>query len=167
MIPRKVEMRLAGPADAGPISEMARDLIEAGLGWSWTRSRVARNIRHVESSAVVACSGVQVVGFALMYFGEDHAHLNLLAVRPAWQRKGVGRRLLNWLVDTARGAGVAAIHLEVRANNLGGRRFYRAMGFQEVTLLPRYYSGREAAVWMARALRTRVPSQPGMIPPVG
>jgi ribosomal-protein-alanine N-acetyltransferase len=102
-----------------------------------------------------------------MYFGDDHAHLNLLAVRPAWQRRGVGRRMLDWLEESARVAGISAIHLEVRASNATGRRFYRALGFQEVALLPRYYSGREAAIWMAHDLRTLTRSRKGLIPPVG
>jgi len=167
MISRTATLRLATAEDAPPIASMARDLIEHGLGWSWTRARVARNIGHAESSTVVACSGTQVVGFAIMYFGDDHAHLNLLAVRPAWQRRGIGRSLLAWQEDSARAAGISAIHLEVRASNAPGRRFYRALGFQEVALLPRYYGAREAAVWMARDLRTRARSQPGLIPPVG
>jgi ribosomal-protein-alanine N-acetyltransferase len=165
MSPRSVTLRLAAAADAPQIAAMARDLIEYGLGWSWTSARVARNIRHADSSTVVACSGAQVVGFAIMYFGDDHGHVNLLAVRPAWQRQGVGRRLLGWLEESARVAGVSALHLEVRASNATGRRFYRALGFQEVALLPRYYSGREAAVWMARDLRARTPSRPGIVPP--
>jgi ribosomal-protein-alanine N-acetyltransferase len=167
MISRTTMLRLAMAEDAPQIAAMARDLIEHGLGWSWTRTRVARNIRHAESSTVVACSGTQVVGFAIMYFGDDHAHLNLLAVQPTWQRRGIGRSLLGWQEESARVAGLSAIHLEVRASNAPGRRFYRALGFQEVALLPRYYSAREAAVWMARDLRARARSQSGLIPPVG
>ena len=167
MTARLATLRLATAEDAAHIAEMARDLIEHGLGWSWTRARVSRNLRHPDSSTVVACSGSQVVGFAIMYFGADHAHLNLLAVRPAWQRRGIGRRMLGWMEESARVAGISAIHLEVRASNAAGRRFYRALGFQEVALLPRYYSGREAAIWMARDLRARAASQSGLIPPVG
>jgi ribosomal protein S18 acetylase RimI-like enzyme len=46
----------------------------------------------------------------------------------------------------------------VRSNNTGARRFYRSLGFQEVALLPRYYSGVESAIWMARDLRARTTS---------
>jgi ribosomal-protein-alanine N-acetyltransferase len=155
---RATVLRLATPGDAADIAMMSRDLIEYGLGWSWTRARVARNIAKRETATLVACSGKRIVGFAMLYFGDDHAHLNLLAVRPAYQRAGLGRRMLTWLVDSARVAGISAIHLEVRSNNAGARRFYRALGFQEMTLLPRYYSGVEAAVWMARDLRVRATS---------
>ena len=84
MTERLATLRLATAEDAAHIAEMARDLIEHGLGWSWTRARVSRNLRHPDSSTVVACNGSQVVGFAIMYFGADHAHL-AHAVRAGYQ----------------------------------------------------------------------------------
>jgi len=155
MNPRHVHLRLAQPGDAVELATMSRDLIEQGLGWSWTRPRVSRNLRDADTTTVVACVRDQVIAFGMMYFGDDHAHLNLLAVKRSHQRRGLGRRLVAWLEDSCRVAGVSAIHLEVRANNAGARRFYRALGFQEVALLPRYYSGIESAIWMARDLRSR------------
>jgi ribosomal-protein-alanine N-acetyltransferase len=159
MNPRPVIVRLARPLEAGDIALMCRDLIERGLGWSWTRGRVAKNMANRDIATVTACDGKQVVGFAMMYFGDDHAHLNLLAVKVPYQRSGLGRRLALWLEESARCAGISAIHLEVRANNTIGRRFYRALGFQEVALLPRYYRGVESAIWMARDLRSRAAQQ--------
>ncbi|HZP85710.1 MAG TPA: GNAT family N-acetyltransferase [Burkholderiales bacterium] len=150
---RSVTLRLATVADAGEIAMMSRDLIEHGLGWSWTRGRVVRSIKDLDTNAIVACNGKDVVSFALAHFGDVHAHLNLLAVRPAYQRRGIGRVMLRWLEESARVAGITAMHLEVRVNNLGARRFYRSWGFQEMSILPRYYGGVESAVWMARDLR--------------
>jgi ribosomal-protein-alanine N-acetyltransferase len=159
VVHRQLCFRLATGADAEEIAVMSRDLIEHGLGWSWTRGRVARNIANRDTTTVLACRGTRVVGFGIMHFNDEHAHLNLLAVKPASQRGGVGRALVAWLEDSARTAGIAAIHLEVRANNLAARRFYRALGFQELALLPRYYRGVESAVWMARDLRSRTAQQ--------
>jgi ribosomal-protein-alanine acetyltransferase len=159
MNPRPVIVRLARPLEAGDIALMCRDLIERGLGWSWTRAKVAKNMANRDITTLAACDGKQLVGFAMMYFGDDHAHLNLLAVKTSYQRSGLGRRLVAWLEESARCAGISAIHLEVRANNTTGRRFYRALGFQEVALLPRYYRGVESAIWMARDLRSRAAQQ--------
>ena len=39
-----VQLRLAQPGDAMEIALMSRDLIEHGLAWSWTRTRVARSM---------------------------------------------------------------------------------------------------------------------------
>ena len=90
MLPDNVTVRLATLADAAEIAGLSRELIETGLGWSWTRARVARNIASSSTTTLVACDGERLIGFAIMYFGDEHAHLSLLAVRPAYQR--VGRR---------------------------------------------------------------------------
>lgn len=156
-----ITLRLAQPADARRIAVMSRDLIEAGLGWSWDPQRVAQALRHRETLTLVACdrdrSAQKVVAFAIMQFGDEHAHLALLAVEPAHRRLGVGRRMLEWLVGSAYTAGIAAIHLELRASNQAARHFYRQLGFNETAYVPGYYRGREMALRMLRELR-----QPGI-----
>jgi len=92
-----------------------------------------------------------------MEFGDERAHLVLLAVRPAQRRMGIGRHLVDWLVESARTAGIASLHLELRAGNEAARGFYRAMGFDETIVVPGYYRGREAALRMIRVLRAAGP----------
>jgi ribosomal-protein-alanine N-acetyltransferase len=94
-----------------------------------------------------------LAGFAIMQFYDEHAHLNLLGVDPALRRFGIGRRLLEWLEETALAGGIFTVTLEVRAGNLGARTFYRDLGYQETDSLPGYYGGRETAIRMARDLR--------------
>lgn len=132
---------------------MSRDLIETGLGWSWGPERVGRAIANRDTITLLACDRERVVAFAIMYFGEEHAHLNLLAVRPSHQRLGIGRRLIEWLTESARVAGIATIHLELRAVNTAARSFYHSLGFAESAYIPGYYHGREVALRMMRMLR--------------
>jgi len=132
---------------------MSRDLIETGLGWSWGPDRVGRAIANKETFTLLACDRERLVAFAIMYFGEEHAHLNLLAVRPSHQRLGIGRRMVEWLIESALVAGIATIHLELRAANAAARSFYRSLGFFESAYIPGYYRGREMALRMMRVLR--------------
>jgi ribosomal-protein-alanine N-acetyltransferase len=169
MTPRAITIRLAEPRDAQPIALMSRDFIEAGLGWKYDAPRVLRAMRDRDTVAAVACEGSKgagrgaVTGFAIMEFGDERAHLVLLAVRPSHRRLGIGQRLFQWLLESARTAGLASIHLELRATNDSARRFYRAMGFYETVLVPGYYrSGegrKEGALKMLRVLRV-----PGPVP---
>jgi ribosomal-protein-alanine N-acetyltransferase len=179
MTPRAITIRLADPRDAQAIALMSRDFIEAGLGWKYDPARVMRAIRDRETLAVVACEGgkpaagkaaaAAVNGFAIMEFGEERAHLVLLAVRPSHRRSGIGQRMLEWLLESARCAGVASVHLELRAGNEAARRFYRAMGFYETVLVPGYYrSGegrKEGALRMLRVLRVPGPLPAAWTPP--
>jgi ribosomal-protein-alanine N-acetyltransferase len=180
MTPRAITIRLADPRDSQAIAMMSRDFIEAGLGWKYDAGRVMRAIRDRETLAVVACEGGKpaagrgtpsgaLSGFAIMEFGEERAHLVLLAVRPAHRRSGIGQRMLEWMLESARCAGIASIHLELRAGNEAARRFYRAMGFYETVLVPGYYrSGegrKEGALRMLRVLRVPGPLPAAWTPP--
>jgi ribosomal-protein-alanine N-acetyltransferase len=167
MTPRAITVRLADPRDAQAIATMSRDFIESGLGWKYDAPRVLRAIKDRETLAVVACEPGSargpLTGFGIMEFGEERAHLVLLAVRPSHRRLGIGQRLLDWMLESARCAGIASVHLELRAANDAARRFYRATGFHETVLVPGYYrSGegrKEGALRMLRVLRN-----PGPVP---
>ena len=141
---------LARPADARDIAAMSRDLIEQGLHWSWTPARVQHFIGGAESSVVVARREQRIAAFAIMHFGDEVAHLNLLAVASEHRRQGLGRRLMHWLTTTALEAGVFRINLELRAHNDGARRFYESLGFSQLGVVQGYYQGREAALRMSR-----------------
>ena len=143
---------LARSEDAEEIAGMSRDAIEEGLTWSWTPTRVRRSILSRESSVVVARREERVAAFAIMYFGDDVAHLNLLAVAAPHRRQGIGRRLIQWLSESAVEAGVFRIDLELRETNAGAREFYQNLGFQTRDIVQGYYQGREPALRMTRRL---------------
>ena len=155
-----IKLGLATASDAFQIATISRDLVETGLGWSWTPSRVIRNIRCPDTTVLVAEVGQQVAGFAIMYFGEEEAHLNLLAVRQTHQRAGLGRRLIEWLEMSALVAGISVVYLEVRANNRGAQTFYEKLGYRKIAHVPGYYSGRESALYMARDLQCSTSTRP-------
>ncbi|HWQ38814.1 MAG TPA: GNAT family N-acetyltransferase [Burkholderiales bacterium] len=143
----------ASLADALAIAELSRDLIETGLGWSWTPVRVANEIRDRDTIVLTSRHRSSIIGFAIMNFGDELGHLSLLAVRRDWQRRGVGRAMFQWLKSSALTAGIAAIGLELRAANHQARQFYRALGFEEAGYAPGYYRGRETALRMRLNLR--------------
>lgn len=153
MASRETPLVFANVRDAQALAAMSRDLIEMGLGWEYRRERLARMIADADTVTLVTRDGLRIAGFAAMTFGDERAHLVLLAVRPPYQRRGIARRLVNWLVDSATTAGVASIHVEVRASNAAAFAFYRAAGFAETLRVPGYYRGRETAVRMIRMLR--------------
>ena len=147
-----VTLALATPKDAEHIASMSRDLIEQGLRWSWTSSRVERHITDRNCSVVVARSDRRLVGFAITRFAEETAHLNLLAVKPEWRRQGCGRRLIDWLIASADAAGIRRIDLELRSGNLGARAFYESLRFKAGGERAHYYGGVETALTMSRYL---------------
>ncbi|MDH3647370.1 MAG: GNAT family N-acetyltransferase [Gammaproteobacteria bacterium] len=141
-------LRLAVPQDAELIAAMSRSFVEDGLRWTWRPGKVGRQIAQRDTVVLVALDGRHLVGFAIMHYGDESAHLNLLAVHPEYRLTGVGRRMVRWLEKSARVSGVFSISLEVRAANTGARHFYETLGYCETARLHSYYQGIEDAVRM-------------------
>lgn len=149
-------IRLALPDDAARIALMSREYIEFDLGWSWRRGRVLQAMADPATNVAVAHGGNGgLLGFGIMEYAEQHAHLALLAVAPPYRRHGMGARLVSWLEAPARLAGLEAIRLEARADNPGALAFYRQLGFSATGRSAGYYGGVMDAVRMQKSLRLR------------
>jgi ribosomal-protein-alanine N-acetyltransferase len=153
---QEITLQFASRSDAAQVALMSRDLIEDGLGWRYRAQSVRELIDDPETVTLVARDGEALAAFGIMKFGDERAHLVLLAVCPSYQRRGIARRLVLWLVESAATAGMASVHVELRASNAAAHALYRATGFSETLRVPGYYSGRETAIRMLRMLR--VPS---------
>lgn len=160
MTDSELSLRLARQADANVIANLSRDLIEYGLHWRWKAPRITASIHAKNANVLVACIQEEIVGFAIMRYGDDDAHLDLLAVKPEFQRTGVGRQLVQWLEECARVAGTFNIELEVRTDNAGAQHFYERLGYRRMTEIPGYYQGKESALRMGRDLASK-PQLPG------
>jgi ribosomal-protein-alanine N-acetyltransferase len=78
-----------------------------------------------------------------------------VCVAPAAQGAGLGRRLIQRLVDLARWHRAERVYLEVRPSNPHAIALYHDLGFNEIGRRPNYYpdrAGREDALVMAMEL---------------
>lgn len=94
----------------------------------------------------------KMAAFAITQVVLDEASLFNIAVDPAFQRQGLGRQLLQHLIDELIKRDVLTLWLEVRASNLPAIALYEQLGFNQVSRRPNYYptaSGREDALLMA------------------
>ncbi|MGA8709553.1 MAG: GNAT family N-acetyltransferase [Steroidobacteraceae bacterium] len=145
-------IRLGTTRDVAPIASMSRDYIEHGLGWSWTPARVQAAVRDCAVNVAVIGNPESVVGFGIMQYGDDSAHLALLAVHPNEQQRGLGALLLAWLEKPAQVAGIVRIRLEARADNPVAIGFYRKQGYYETGRSGGYYRGTVDAVRLEKQL---------------
>jgi ribosomal-protein-alanine N-acetyltransferase len=103
--------------------------------------RVGYLCRVVESSGEVA-------GYGIMSYGAGEAHILNVCVRHDLRGAGVGRRLMDFLLERARAAQMRDIFLEVRPSNPTAIRLYESLGFTRVGVRKAYYQangGREDA----------------------
>jgi ribosomal-protein-alanine N-acetyltransferase len=120
----------------------------------WTRGNFTDSLAAQSHCQVLEWHGV-VVGYAVLATGADEAHLLNLSIAGAWQRRGLGRELLDHVVSLARELKVQKIFLEVRASNAAARRLYANSRFREIGVRRSYYpahTGREDAIVLESVL---------------
>ncbi len=75
-------------------------------------------------------------------FSQD-GHIISLAVHPEHRRKGVGKALIQRVVDSPH---VQRVWAEVRRSNHGAQAFYSQLGFRTVGVAPGYYGDEDALI---------------------
>lgn len=121
------------------------------------RARAHEKFAAERVALVVAEDGGAVpLGFALVTAPgsggtpSDAAYLSLLAVAPAAQGHGLGRRLLAAAVDAAAAAGYDRCELHALDDNAPALALYASAGFRPVgEPFPHALSGRPTHVWQA------------------
>ena len=128
----------------------------------WPRTFFLDEIGHARSLAVVVRERGTLAGYLLAWRLDGEMHLGNLAVTPAFQRRGIGRYLLEWLIAQAKAGGQERITLEVRASNFAAQELYRRFGFRAVALRRGYYqdTGEDALVMMRDGVADPAPTGP-------
>ncbi|HEY2589448.1 MAG TPA: GNAT family N-acetyltransferase [Tepidisphaeraceae bacterium] len=84
------------------------------------------------SAAFLAWDGDEPCGIVAGFLEQDEptmAHLVSMWVAPTHRRAGVGRLLVNAVIDWMRSRGATALRLMVTSNNDVAQRFYERLGF--------------------------------------
>jgi ribosomal-protein-alanine N-acetyltransferase len=82
----------------------------------------------------------QIAGYIVARDTAGELHVNNIAVREQYRRRGYGIALLGRVLDEARRRAVTAAFLEVRSGNSAAQALYEKCGFRAIALRPNYYS---------------------------
>ncbi|MGF2946455.1 ribosomal protein S18-alanine N-acetyltransferase [Mycobacterium sp. Lab-001] len=142
------------PADAQRCAELESQLFDGDDPWppaAFTRELAGPHNHYVgarTADALVGYAGISRLGRRPPFEYEVHT----IGVDPAYQGRGIGRRLLEELLAFADGA---VVYLEVRTDNAAAIALYCSVGFEQVGLRRRYYriSGADAYTMRREARR--------------
>ncbi len=89
-----------------------------------------------------------LMGYGIVMLSPEEAHVLTLGIAADWQKKGLGKQLLQHLIQCARQEHVKSVFLDVRESNHGAAQLYQLMGFRQIATRKGYYPamcGREDA----------------------
>ncbi len=88
---------------------------------------------------IVALHNGQVVGYAGMTTVLDEGSVTNIAVSFDYRRKGIGRMIVESLLNEAKRRGISIVFLEVRESNEAAKGLYRSFGFAECGIRKGFY----------------------------
>ncbi|MGA9421629.1 MAG: ribosomal protein S18-alanine N-acetyltransferase [Rhodanobacteraceae bacterium] len=117
----------------------------------WTRG-IFRDCMRAGHECWVLARAREIVGYGVLSVAAGEAHLLNACIASSSRRQGLGRRLVQRLLDLARWNGAERVFLEVRPSNHAAIALYQSLEFNEIGRRPNYYPdgrGREDALLMA------------------
>lgn len=137
--PKYVSLLWAGPEQAGQIANLHAELFNP----AWSEESVRALLDHPASTAFMAMVGgapKTCVGFVMAQLAADEAEILTIGVAKDWQRKGIGKRLIEGAARAAQRAEAKKLFLEVAADNDAAMELYRSAGFLGIGLRRGYYA---------------------------
>ncbi len=144
--------------DIRPMHELDVPLIvaieRAAYQFPWSEG-IFRDCLRVGYVCRVVDVGGELAGYGIMSVGAGEAHILNVCIRDEYRCRGLARKILLYLLDRARTAGMYEAFLEVRPSNIAAARLYHSLGFEQVGVRRGYYqatAGREDAAVLRRIL---------------
>jgi ribosomal-protein-alanine N-acetyltransferase len=107
--------------------------------YPWSKNAFTWEINSNMTLSMVGMIDKKVAGYFVLWMAYDEMHLGNIAVAKRWRRRGVGEKMMKWLLQEARRRNVTRLTLEVRTCNYPAIALYKKFGFREVALRKRYY----------------------------
>ncbi|MFC1501458.1 ribosomal protein S18-alanine N-acetyltransferase [Elusimicrobiota bacterium] len=117
----------------------------------WNKGMFEKEIKLGVSNFFIFELQDKIIGYGGFWDFSDEADIVNLAVHPDYRSKGVGKKILNYLLSVLNEKKVKKVFLEVRNSNENAKKLYGFAGFEKVGMRPKYYCN-EDAVLMAKNL---------------
>ncbi|MFC1559793.1 ribosomal protein S18-alanine N-acetyltransferase [Candidatus Margulisiibacteriota bacterium] len=106
----------------------------------WTISQFEEYLGKDNKSILVAKVDGHLSGYIIFEHVMDEGHISNLAVREKFRGQGIGRELVEFVLEEARKIDLKWIQLEVRESNKKARSLYSKYDFKEVRKRKEYYN---------------------------
>ena len=106
----------------------------------WSENAIAGELVNPLSLWIVALVNDKVVGYVGSQSVLGEADMMNLAVNEKYRRQGIGRCLVEILINRLKENAVKQLTLEVRKSNVSAISLYSALGFVQVGCRPNYYA---------------------------
>ena len=132
------------------IGNLIKDILIVDFDDFWTYDVLQEELNNPNSEYFVAKLENNILGFAGIWKSVDDVHITDIVVKKILRKSGIGSKLLEKLIQTAKDENFKAITLEVSENNLPAINLYLKYGFKKVGFRKKYYNHKDNAIIMTK-----------------
>ncbi len=122
----------------------------ASFEFPWTEEEFVHVLGERNCIGMVAEQCHDIRGFLVYELHGKALHILNFAVHPDYRRQGVGRRMVERMIDKLSQQRRVSLTLEVRETNTAAQLFWRAMGFRAVSILRDHYDDTDEDAYVFR-----------------
>ena len=126
--------------------EKIKDILQTDYDEFWNYNILAEELKNQYSKYFCAIEKEQLIGFAGVWQSIDVMHITNIVVKKDMRGKGIGKTLLETLINHSKMPEISEITLEVHEDNKIAQGLYKKYGFKQVGLRKNYYKDKNAII---------------------
>lgn len=119
----------------------------------WSPNLLKSELMSENRIYLVAKENEEIVGFAGGMLNFPEMEIMNIVIKKTERRKGIGKILLEKLIEIANDRQVETIFLEVNEKNESARKLYEKVGFEEMSRRKNYYGESENAIILSKKIK--------------
>lgn len=132
--------------------ENIKEKLQEDFDEFWNSSILKSELENENSKYIVAKENNEIIGFAGIIVTPVDVEITNIVTKKSKRKKGIGKSLLDKLIEMAKELKSETISLEVNEKNNIAIQLYEKCGFEKVGLRKKYYNGIDNAIIMTKIL---------------
>lgn len=127
------------PMDAKDIDAVV-SIEDESFSVPWTKEAFTQEMLNDKAHYLVMEEDDRIIGYGGFWQILDEGHFTNLAITPEYRNRGLGKKLIEAMLNYARTLNIVKVTLEVRQSNENALKAYKSLGFNIEGKRSRYYT---------------------------
>lgn len=126
--------------------ETIKDVLNSEFDDFWNYNILKEELNSQNSCYIVAFLNNEIVGFAGIKFIANEADIMNIVTKKTFRNQGIGKLLLENLIQLAKSLHLKSITLEVNEENAPAIHLYKKFGFEILGIRKNYYQNKNGII---------------------
>lgn len=130
--------------------ELIKNSLKSDFDDFWNENILKQELLNTDSIFLVVKDTIsdEILGFAGIEIVLDEAELMNIVIRKNKRGLGIGKSLMEKIINIAKENNIKILKLEVNEKNLIAINLYKSFGFKQTGIREKYYNNHDSAILM-------------------